>query len=185
MGQTRIARFLTGAAVIAALAACEPTADETFAPGVDQSENGIDGLIVGHRLMAAGEYELALEAYYRAGNEQGLTVDVMSAIGSANLRLGRLGQAEAALREAIRIDETFVPAWNNLGVTLYEQSKFAEAERIFETAFKLDSGASAAIRDNLALAGEKVKNPGYTPEKDINFGLIRRGAGDYVLLPTP
>lgn len=135
--------------------------------------------------MAAGEYELALKSYYRAGAEQGITVDVLSAIGSANLQLGRLGQAERVLRDAIVVDETFVPAWNNLGVTLYEQGKYAEAERVFQVAFKLDSGASAAIRDNLALAVEKINNTGYAPEKETNFNLLRRGAGDYTLLPTP
>ena len=62
--------------------------------------DSVDGLIVGHRLMAAGEYELALKAYARAAAEQRLTVDVLSALGSANLKLGRLGQAETLLRQA-------------------------------------------------------------------------------------
>ncbi len=36
-------------------------------PRRDGSRQGVDGLEVGHRLMEAGEYELALKAYYRAG----------------------------------------------------------------------------------------------------------------------
>ena len=43
--------------------------------------------------MEAGEYELALKAYYRAGSEIGINSDVLSAIGSADLKLGRLNQA--------------------------------------------------------------------------------------------
>ena len=69
--------------------------------GVDARGEAVDGLLVGHRLMEAGEYELALKAYYRAAAEQGINVDVLSAIGSANLALGRLGQAETLLRRAV------------------------------------------------------------------------------------
>jgi len=77
-----------------------------YAPsGVDTSRQAVDGLTVGHRLMAAGEYELALKAYYRAGAVHGLNVDVLSALGSANLKLGRLGQAEKLLRRAVAKDE--------------------------------------------------------------------------------
>ena len=66
--------------------------DDIFAPGI-AGESNLDGLEVGHRMMAAGEFELALRSYTRAAAQQGLNVDTLSAIGSANLRLGRLGQA--------------------------------------------------------------------------------------------
>ena len=176
-----------GAALCVALFACTPVEeDRVFAPtGVAQDEESVDGLVVGHRLMAAGLFELALDAYVRAAAEQGLTVDVLSAMGSANLRLGRLGQAENQLRAAIRLDETFVPAWNNLGVVLFEQGRFAEAERVFRTAFALDSGASVAIRDNLRAAISKSGDVNYGSQNATNFKLIRRGAGDFVLLSTP
>jgi len=85
--------------------------DSPYAPTGDSRNAGsIDGLLVGHRLMAAGEYELALKAYYRAAGELGLTTDVYSALGSANLKLGRLGQSEKLLRQAIKSDEGFAPA---------------------------------------------------------------------------
>ncbi|MEL7345730.1 MAG: tetratricopeptide repeat protein, partial [Pseudomonadota bacterium] len=109
--------------MVLALGACDTGLRQNdgspFAPaGRIQQDDSVDGLIVGHRLMAVGEYELALKAYYRAAGEQGMTVDTLSAIGSANLRLGRLGQAERILRRATQEDETFPPAWNNLGVVL-------------------------------------------------------------------
>ncbi len=63
----------------------ERSNDDPFAPGV-AGESDIDGLLVGHRLMAAGEFELALNAYQRAAAQQGLNPDTLSAIGSANLR---------------------------------------------------------------------------------------------------
>ena len=146
----------------------------------------MDGLIVGHRLMAAGEYELALKAYLRAAGDTGTTVDVLSALGSANLHLGRLGQAEKLLRRAIKEEQTFVPAWNNLGVVLMEQQKHAEAARVFQTAFALDSGNSDEIRENLRRALAKIENPAYTAENnDEAFDLVRRGRGQYLILSTP
>ncbi|TCP62265.1 tetratricopeptide repeat protein [Rhodovulum bhavnagarense] len=154
-------------------------------PGTPEVTEAVDGLIVGHRLMAAGEFELALKAYYRAAAEQGLTADVLSAIGSANLHLGRLGQAEAQLRRAIDVDETFVPAWNNLGVVLMESGQTGEARRVFRTAYALDSGESDEIRENLRRAIAKTENSAYDPPQNNDFVLVRRGSGKYLLLSTP
>jgi len=135
--------------------------------------------------MASGEYELALKAYYRAAGDQGLNADILSAIGSANLRLGRLGQAEKLLRQAIKKDEKFAPAWNNLGVVLMEKGDSGEAERVFRTAYALDSGASTQIRENLRLALAKLENPAYDEENNTTFALVRRGGGEYRLQATP
>jgi Flp pilus assembly protein TadD len=173
--------------MIVALAACTSgglnrSGDGVFAPGAS-GPGDIDGLIVGHRLMAAGEYELALKAYNRAAVQQGLNVDTLSAIGSANLNLGRLGQAERLLRRAVEDDPTFPPAWNNLGVILMEQGKTAEASEVFRRAFAADNGNSDEIRDNLRLALAKLENPVNTDlQENQNFNLIRRGAGDFVLM---
>ena len=157
-----------------------------FAPsGVPLLGQSVDGLIVGHRLMAAGEYELALKAYYRAAGEQGANADVLSAIGSADLKLGRLGQAEAMLRRALEVDQTFVPAMNNLGVALMEQGKVQEAQLVFRNAFGLDSGQSDEIRENLRLAIAKSEALDYVEPSTAEFALVRRGNGEYLLLGTP
>jgi len=155
------------------------------APGVDPRGESVDGLTVGHRLMEGGEYELALREYYRAAGEQGLTADVLSALGSANLRLGRLGQAERMLRRAIEADEEFAPAWNNLGVVLMEKGDTGEAARVFRTAFALDSGQSAEIRENLKTALARLQNPADTAEQSQRYELVRRGAGTYRILSKP
>lgn len=176
-------------AVIGLLAACQMTGGHSslgdanpYAPGTATMEQSVDGLTVGHRLMAAGEYDLALRAYLRAGADQGATVDVLSAIGSADLHLGRLGQAETQLRRALEIDETFVPAWNNLGVVLMEKGEVSEASRVFKTAFALDSGRSDEIRNNLRLALAKLDDPAYDVPVESGFSLVRRGHGEYLLL---
>lgn len=146
----------------------------------------MDGLEVGHRLMEAGEFELALKAYYRAASEVGINSDVLSAIGSADLKLGRLGQAEKVLRRALEDDPTFVPAINNLGVVLMEMGKFGEARSMFQKAYALDSGSSDEIRDNLRLAIARSEKTVYgdpvVAEDEPMFNLVRRGDGDYVLL---
>jgi tetratricopeptide (TPR) repeat protein len=154
-------------------------------PGPDTRGEAVDGLTVGHRLMAAGEYDLALQEYYRAAADRGLTAEVLSALGSANLRLGRLGQAERLLRRAVGADETDAAAWNNLGVVLMERGETGEAARVFRTAFALDSGRSAEIRENLKTALARLENPAYTDEQPQRYELVRRGAGTYRILATP
>ena len=137
--------------------------------------------------MEAGEYELAIRAYERAAAEQGsINVDILSAIGSADLKLGRLGQAEKLLRRAILEEPTFVPALNNLGCVLMEQDKWGEARAIFQQAYALDSGSSDSIRDNLRLAIARSEGSVYdqpvTTDDEPKFNLVRRGEGDFVLL---
>jgi tetratricopeptide (TPR) repeat protein len=135
--------------------------------------------------MASDEPELALRAYYRAAGELGLNADVLSALGSANLRLGRIGQAEALLRQALEEEEEFVPALNNLGVVLMERREYGEARRVFQQAFALDSGRTDAIRENLRLAIARMEDSVYDGENtERQLDLIRRGPGVYELLST-
>ncbi len=183
------------------LAACSPggllpfgggdlndSAGGVYAPGPAGTGRGqdVDGLIVGHRLMAAGEYELALRAYTRAAVDQGLNVDTLSAMGSANLRLGRLGQAEKLLRRAVAEDGDFAAAWNNLGVILMERGNTGEAAEVFRRAYATDNGNSDRIRDNLRLALAKLDDPGYVdPNGTAEFQLVRRGSSEYLILTAP
>lgn len=134
------------------------SADGVYAPGLGRGE-GADPLATGHRLMEAGEYQLALDAYMRAAAREGLTPDTLAGMGSADLLLGRLGQAEDLLRRAVEEDPTFVPAWNNLGVLLMEQQEYGEASEVFRRAYAADSGNSDTIRDNLRLALERMEDP--------------------------
>jgi Flp pilus assembly protein TadD len=170
-----------------ALSACDTglgsRGGDGYAPdALPYGEVSVDGLLVGHRLMAAGEYELALKSYLRSAADHGITVDVLSALGSANLKLGRLGQAETLLRRATRTDPEFVPAWNNLGVVLMETGQVAEAARVFRIAYGLDSGKTDSIKENLTLALAKVEDIAYAADDTATFALMRRGQGDYLLL---
>lgn len=171
----------------ALLVGCAPTGDVSRnAPfGIDARGESVDGMTVGHRLMDAGEYELALKAYLRAAGETGINADVLSSIGSANLALGRLGQAEKMLRRALELDPNFVPAINNMGVVLMEQGKVGEARVEFQKAFALDSGETDSIRENLMLAIAKSEASVYDPaqeEEKGGFRLVRQEKGKFVLL---
>lgn len=143
---------------------------------------GVDGLTLGHRLMDAREYELAIKAYSRAALEDGMNAEILSSIGSAQLRLGRVGQAETYLRQAVEADDSFVPAWNNLGVTLYNRGKLGEAREAFRVAYALDSGASEEIRDNLRLMDTKLGQIVGEEPVEADFKLVRRGNGRYLLV---
>lgn len=176
-------------ALTLALAACGTTGGgglfgaRDVGYGVNPDEESIDGLIVGHRLMAASEYDLALRAYLRAAGQQGFTADVLSALGSANLHLGRLNQSEDLLRKAVIEDPNFVPALNNLGVVLMERGNYGEARLFFQRAFAADSGQTDMIRENLMRAIAKSEDAVYVePEETSRFTLVRRGYSTYELL---
>lgn len=187
----RRAGALIAAGLAFALGACAstpgaPSRDAPYAPAIDPRGQAVDGLVVGHRLMQAGEYELALDAFRRAGAAHGLTPEVLSALGSANLGLGRLNQAEDLLRRATQTGEAWPEVWNNLGVVLLERGKTAEAAQIFRKAYALDNGESDAIRDNLRLALAKLDETSYgTATTEQNYKLVRRGSSEYLIRRVP
>lgn len=176
--------------VVASLTACSSIREQSlkgqssvfFPTGLVNAETSIDSRIVGDRLMEAGEHELALKAYLRAAAEYGLTADILTSLGSANLKLGRIGQAESQLRQAILKDNTFTSAWNNLGVVLIERNDTDEAVRVFRTAFALDRGKSDLIAKNLQRALAQATQPNYSaPKKPSGFELVRSEPGSYKL----
>lgn len=173
-----------------ALAACSAgglgaSKDNPFAPGRAVRQQAEDGLEVGHRLMAAGEYELALKSFTRAALHEGLTAEVLTGLGSANLGLGRLGQSEDLLRQAIKKEDSWAEPWNNLGVVLMERGKTSEAAQVFHKAYALDNGESDSVRDNLRLALAKMENPTYGDNQTQEYKLVRRGSADYLIRRTP
>lgn len=179
-------RLKLALAVTLFLTACSPgglgvSDDGRYAPGVDTKGEAVDSLIVGDRLMAAGEFELAYDTYIRAAATQGMTADVLTALGSASLELGRLIEAEQLLRRAIDKDDTSAAAWNNLGVVLMSRGEFSEARQVFRRAFVLSGGSSDLIRENLRLAIANLENPTYDAANENDYKLVRRGNGDFLI----
>ncbi|MDK3073263.1 tetratricopeptide repeat protein [Sedimentitalea sp. JM2-8] len=177
-------------AVCSAVAACGPAPitnlpDSPYAPGVDLRKDAVDGVEVGNRLMAASEYELALDAFTRAALEQGMTPEILTGLGTANLGLGRLGQSEKLLRRAVVAAPDWPEAWNNLGVVLMEMGEIAEATQIFRKAYALDNGESDSIRDNLRLALAKSENSAIKEPENEDYKLVRRGSSEFLIRKTP
>lgn len=171
-----------------ALSAC--TAPDTRLAGFtgqppDRAETAPDPLQVAQNLAAAGEHDLALRAYLRAALAQGMTGDVLTGMGSSNLALARLGQAEDQLRRATRIDPTNVAAWNNLGVLLIERGQPGPARGVFDHARTLPGGDTATVRANLELALARSRNSATLTPEAGDFVLIRQGGGAYRLSPAP
>lgn len=191
---TRLRRVTCSAAFLLAglgLAACatdrgDLPEGQLDAPGVDRTAQTVDEVAVGHRLIAAGEYELAIRSFNRAALDRGsLDAEILAGLGSANLGLGRLGQAETLLRRAIAADGAQPEDWNNLGVVLMEAGKITEAGQVFRRAFALDNGESVAIRDNLRLALAKSENSAILGTETDDYKLVRRGSSDFLIRPTP
>lgn len=175
---------ILSAATLLAAAACAPVPiqldDGPYAPGVDRRAEGVASIDVAHNLMAAQQYELALDAFTRAALEQRtMSAEILSGMGTANLGLGRLGQAEELLRRAVDKSPDWPEAWNNLGVVLMERQKAAEAEFIFRKAYALDNGESDAIRDNLTRALEISENSDKRLDQEQQYQLVRQGSGYY------
>ncbi|WP_439141022.1 tetratricopeptide repeat protein [Planktotalea sp.] len=195
MAQTRRATPLLCLSLSFALAACSsggfgtslstPSKDSPFAPAVKRNAQGEDPLIVGHRLSSAGEHELALKSFRLAAADQGLTTEIISAMASVNLGLGRLGQAETLLRRATNADDATPEDYNNLGVVLMERGKTAEATQVFKKAFALDDGRSDSIRQNLTIALAKLENVDYGEQQEQDYKLVRRGTSDFLIRKTP
>jgi Flp pilus assembly protein TadD len=72
-----------------------------------------------------------------------------SNLGLIHLKLGRTREAEAAFREATRLDPGLAVAHNNLGVALRQLKRYREAEAAYREAIRLDPGLTLA-RNNLA-----------------------------------
>lgn len=173
------------------LAACAP-GTTTRLENVDHAPPGavqgaapiVDYKIVADRLLAAGEAEMALQSYTRAAGKEGLTPDILVSLSTANIRLGRLNQAEQQLKSVLKDDPEHIGALNNYGVILMEQEKYGEASRTFRKAFALDSGETPEIRENLRVALAKMEKTPYNVEQSA-YTLVSRGNGVVSLTQQP
>ncbi len=123
-------------------------------------------------------------------------------LGAAYFSRGQLGVALEELKEAVKADPRYAPAYNMLGLIYLELREFPQAEENFQRAFKLDDGnpdfhnnygwflcQDGRIDEAIKHFFAALKNPLYaTPEKSyLNAGVCslmkgeERGAADYFL----
>jgi len=193
----RIAQRFSLALTVLGLAACDTAGGfsasegDILAPGVDlqaqAAGEGADAIDVGHTLISAGEYELAIKSFNRAALERGgLDAEILSGLGTANLGLGRLGEAERLLQRAIAEEDAEPVDYNNYAVLLMETGRTNVAVQYFKQAFALSNGENIAIRDNLRLALAKFENSATVgAQKQSEYKLVRRGKSDFVIRTAP
>ncbi|HEX4796758.1 MAG TPA: tetratricopeptide repeat protein [Humisphaera sp.] len=84
-----------------------------------------------------GKHETAIELIRRGISLGRASAEDYFNLSQPLMALGRSVQAEAALREAVRLKPDFVPAMMNLGAVLAQQGKLPEAESAFREAIRL------------------------------------------------
>ena len=152
---TEAAPRLAGAlAALLALGGCAGAA-------VPPEETSAGAMARGHALMAGGRPEPALRAFRQAAL-LGAGTDALASMGTANLALGRLGQAERILRRAVQAEPGSAPAWNNLGALLLETDRPDEAAGAFRRALALRE--TPELRENLALAEARAAEARAVPD---------------------
>ena len=113
-------------------------------------------IVEGRLNLAMGDYEAAARAFTFATIGRPDDAIAQGYLGESLYRAGRARQAEPYLRRAVELDETLIPAWNNLGLVLLDTGREREAARVLRRAYALDSGRTDAIRMNLERAMEEA-----------------------------
>ena len=107
--------------------------------------------IAGDNLAARQYFEDALDYYGYALARGGDPSELQNQMGVAWLKLGQNKQAHAVFLRAVRAQKRNDHAWNNLGVTAYQNKDYLQAISDYSRAVHIDR-ESAAYRSNLALA---------------------------------
>jgi tetratricopeptide (TPR) repeat protein len=147
---------------------------------------------LGNALTETGRAEEALPLFARAMEIlKGRDADLFNNRGVALLKLGRVAEAEADFREALRLDPKHVKALNSLGYSLLTRGQVDEAEAVISQVTAIDAMEINAI-NNLGFValkrgqdekarGQFEKALGIMPDNAMaltNLGNIelRRGA---------
>ena len=96
-------------------------------------------------------FEQALECIEQAIKSGGLQPSYCMLKGNLLQDSGKLAEAEACFRDAIRLKPGFAPAYNNLGIVLRDQKKNEAAIEAFDRAVALDNRYFRAF-NNLGIA---------------------------------
>lgn len=92
---------------------------------------------LGLSLRATGRLPDARHALLQALRGNPVDVDTLDTLGVVLHELGEEGPAEEAYRNALELEPGSGRVWNNYGVLLFNQSRFADACQAFEKAVAL------------------------------------------------
>lgn len=153
---------------------------------VDQAlRNNESWLGLGRRLLAAGEYDLAQQAFERSLLHDGVSAQAMTGAGIAASQLGLYTMAARYFERARDLAPDSIVANNNLGVVLLRLEEYYPARQAFRTAFALSDGRNELAMRNLRLAELTVAE--IESERDyvdpaVNFRLRRLGTHEFELV---
>jgi Flp pilus assembly protein TadD len=120
-------------------------------------------------LFEKAQYADAIAAYENIPAAE-RTAPIENRLGMSYHFLNKLREAEAAYREAIKLDAKYSDAYNNLGVLYYSRKNFSPAEREFRHALEADAENSAARKNLRAVryareSGRKTADAALEAEK--------------------
>ncbi|MEM7236245.1 MAG: tetratricopeptide repeat protein [Pseudomonadota bacterium] len=185
-----IPSVLKGSALVAllGLSACETYPDPFAELTVLDRDVGPDAeasIERGRASLRYKDYSSAKKHFISSINQGGMNAAALTGIGLAEEGFGHLNEAERFFRLALKLAPDSIMAHNNLGVVLFRNEKYHEAQQAFQSAFAISSGRSSIAQHNLRLANLAVA------EIDANeagvveaFNLQRIGTSEYLLQNT-
>ncbi|HUF55768.1 MAG TPA: tetratricopeptide repeat protein [Thermohalobaculum sp.] len=148
------------------------------------AQRGDTWLVLGKRLLAAGEHDLAMEAFERSLVAEGPSAQAMTGAGLAAEAQGLLTMAARYFEKARDLAPDSVVAHNNLGVVLFRLGEPYQARQAFQAAFALSDGASPMALQNLRLSEEVIAEREAAlavVDPATNFRVDRRGSSEFKL----
>ncbi len=145
------------------------------------------------RALGGFQKLLALRTAQPGAVPAALQVQALNSLAILYFERGYYDDAESALAEALRLDDTQAEIWNNLGLARRRLGKRQEAMEAFRRAHGIDPEKEAAL-NNLALSYIDASNwpqaselladgtrrfPG-NPSLWLNLAIAQRGLGDVV-----
>ena len=153
-------------------------------PATSEPRQPVSSLLLGNRLLAAREPDLAMKAYLTSMNVEGISAEAMTGAGIAAQQQGLLTSARRYFEQARRLAPDSATAHNNLGVVLYMLKEYYPARNAFRTAYALSSGKSEMAERNLNRTEEAIALLEEVDEADpaISHDLIRLGTSEFRLI---
>ena len=122
-------------------------------------------LALSKALLKQGKWEESMGPLARTSQLSPCDADVQNDLGFALCNLGRVAEAEASYRLAMRYHPGFARAYNNLGVLLSDQGRFSEAAVHLRLALKINPDA-AETHCNLGCA---LRNLGWLDDSEASY----------------
>lgn len=105
-------------------------------------------LLLADALYDSGDTKAAMVMYKQILGAKPNSATALDGVGRCHLRDANYAAAEAALRSAIKADNSYVPAYNNLAVVLEKMNKRSEAIALLEKAASMDAN-NTDVQKNL------------------------------------